>query len=171
MSDAPCKQKALEIVNTYEKTNHGLLDKGLSSFDTCQILFEPELEELRIRIEYHINMFAKYLGIKEVYLSNNWFNVMEKDGIVKPHRHEGSVISGAYYIRAPEGSAKLHFVNPLIPFKMTEVYSFETEYNKTSQNVECLEDLMVLFPSWLEHFTDSNNGENRTVISFNTRLP
>jgi hypothetical protein len=30
------------------------------------------------------------------------------------------------------------------------------------------EDLLILFPSWLEHYTNENNNDKRTVISFNT---
>ena len=27
---------------------------------------------------------------------------------------------------------------------------------------------LVLFPSWLEHYTEENNTENRVTVSFNT---
>ena len=78
------------------------------------------------------------------------------------------VQSGAYYIRAPEGSSKLHFSRPLNPLRTNELIQFSNPYNLSEYVVPVQEDLLVLFPSWLEHYTDENNNSLRTVISFNT---
>lgn len=168
MSDIACKQRLLEILDNEETQPHELVENGQSNFGFSQILFHPELEELKNAIEHNLNRYTKNLGVQPVMIANNWFNIMNKGSKVVRHRHEGSVISGAYYPRAPEGSTKLHFVNPLIPYRMTEIYSYETPYSRFEQNVDCMEDLMILFPSWLEHYTEINDTENRTVISFNT---
>ena len=170
MSKLKCKDILLEIIDNSQKEKHDLVENGQSSFGLTPILFYKEVEELKNYIDFNLQNYAKHLGLKPLSITNNWFNIMHQDSRVVRHRHEGSVVSGAYYPRAPEGSTKLHFVNPLAPFKMTEIYTHDTPYSGFGQNVECLEDLMVLFPSWLEHYTETNTTKNRTVISFNTMI-
>ena len=170
MSSIKCKSKLLEIIDNTPSEPHDLVENGKSSFTTAPILFHPQLKELNDTIHFHLDEYAKHLGLRKLRVTNNWFNIMDQGSKVVRHRHEGSLVSGAYYPRAPEGSTKLNFVNPLIPFRMTEIYSHDTPYSGFGQNVECIEDLMVLFPSWLEHFTEENNTTNRTVISFNTMI-
>jgi uncharacterized protein (TIGR02466 family) len=165
----PCKEKALEIIDDAQTHDHHLLSKGKSNFEASGgILFRPELEELKKDIQKSIHQFANMLGTFPITLANNWFNIMEPGGTVYPHRHEGSVISGAYYIRAPEGSSNLHFSSPLKPLRMNEVTEFSNPLNLAESAMPIKEDLLILFPSWLEHYTNENNNDARTVISFNT---
>ena len=169
MSDVNCKEKLIEIIDSSEKVEHALVPNGVSSFETMPILHHPELEELKIKIEHHINKYTKYLGIGPLVVSNNWFNIMDEGSKIRRHNHEASIVSGAYYPRAPEGSSKLRFINPLKPFRMTEMYTHQTPYSCFDQDVECLEDLMILFPSWLFHSSTPHFGEkDRYIISFNT---
>lgn len=170
MSDLQCKSKLLEIIDNSPTEQHDLVAGGRSSFSTTPILFDTQLAELNDKIHFHLDEYSRHLGLKRLQITNNWFNIMGEGNKVVRHRHEGSLISGAYYPRAPQGSTKLHFVNPLTPFRMTEIYNYDTPYSAYSQNVECIEDLMVLFPSWLEHYTEENTTSNRTVISFNTMI-
>jgi uncharacterized protein (TIGR02466 family) len=165
----PCKEKLLEIIDETETKDHYLLTKGKSSFEgNGGILFHPDLEHLRFDIQDSIKKYSTMLGTFPIQLANNWFNVMEPGGAVNPHRHEGSIISGAYYVRAPEGSASLHFSSPLKPLRMNEVTQHANDYNEGEHDIPCMEDLLVLFPSWLEHYTNENPNDSRTVVSFNT---
>ena len=169
MAGHPCKEKALEMIDSLETESHPLLNRGKSNFEgSGGFLFRPELEELRIDIQDAVNTFSSMLGTFPIQISNNWFNIMEPGGVVHPHRHEGSVISGAYYIRAPEGSSNLHFSSPLKPLRMNEITQFSNPLNLAEAHIPCSEDTLVLFPSWLEHYTDENHNSERTVISFNT---
>ena len=51
---------------------------------------------------------------------------------------------------------------------MLERAQYPNPFNVTEQYVTCTEDTLVLFPSWLEHYTNENDNDSRTVISFNT---
>lgn len=168
MSNHPCKQIALDIIDSTETTNHQLVNKGSSSFDTSNILFHPSLEQLKNDIHSSVKKYATLAGNFPLVIANNWFNKMNHGGSVIPHRHEGSVISGAYYIRAPIGSSSLHFSSPLKPLRMYDLSNNTTKFNEAYHTIPCVEDLLVLFPSWLEHYTDENDNNERTVISFNT---
>lgn len=169
MAGHPCKEKALEIIDETVTNDHHLLSNGKSNFYMSGgFLFHPELTELCNDIQQQIHKYSTLLGTFPIHLANNWFNIMEPNGVVHPHRHEGSVVSGAYYIRAPEGSSSLHFSSPLKPLRMNEVTQNVNSLNLSEEAMPIKEDLMILFPSWLEHFTNENNNTERTVISFNT---
>ena len=169
MAGHPCKERALEIIDETDTHDHHLLSNGRSDYDgQGGFLYHPELKELCNDIQDHIRKYSTLLGTFPIHLANNWFNIMLPNGVVHPHRHEGSVVSGAYYIRAPEGSSSLHFSSPLKPLRMNEVTQNPNPLNLAEDSVPIKEDLMILFPSWLEHFTDKNNNAERTVISFNT---
>ena len=168
MSNHSLKSKTLEIIENTELTDHSLLENGVSSFASESILDHPELIDLKKDITNSIKKYTSVGGYSPLKLGNSWFNQMRNGGAVIPHRHEGSVLSGAYYIKAPEGSSNLYFSSPLKPYRMNDIFSTETPFNEYQHCIPCYEDLMVLFPSWLEHYTDKNENDTRTVISFNT---
>ena len=84
------------------------------------------------------------------------------------HRHEGSVLSGAFYLKVDNDSVPLRFKSPLLPYKMNDMYQrMDNQYASTGVMLKPSNGQLVLFPSWLEHETDPECGE-RCVISFNT---
>ena len=70
--------------------------------------------------------------------------------------------------KGKEGSSSLHFSSPLAPLRMNQLTESSNPLNVSEYAIPCAEDLLILFPSWLEHYTDKNNNDLRTVISFNT---
>lgn len=161
--------KALSIIDTTKLDEHGLLANGKSSWGSPPILDDPELFNLRVDIEKCVNQYRAMNGFASLRIANSWFNVMNVGGIVKPHRHEGSVVSGAFYIKADENSSNLVFNSPLKPYRMNDIVAENpTEYSSYSQEIKCSQGTLVLFPSWLEHETNENQSDTRTVISFNT---
>lgn len=171
-SEHPLVQKTLDIIDSTKMENHALLENGVSSFDDYEhkraILDLPELHQLNHDIQNCVHQFGLISGYMNIRLANSWFNIMHQGGIVRPHRHEGSVVSGAYYIRAPEGSSNLYFTSPLKIYRMFDIVNNSSVYSEYEQEIECKEGTLVLFPSWLEHGTRENYSDNRTVISFNT---
>ena len=51
---------------------------------------------------------------------------------------------------------------------MCELYSTVTEFNAAKTILPVQEGYLFLFPSWLEHGTNTNTTNERYVISFNT---
>ena len=64
--------------------------------------------------------------------------------------------------------AHLIFKSPLHPYKMYEYTAKETQLNANLMETPCEQGTLVLFPSWLEHYTEENETDNRVTISFNT---
>lgn len=149
---------------------HGLVCNADSSYGTSMtpILSQFSVRRLRARIENLVKEMAQDLQMPPTQISNSWFNIMGQGQRVKPHRHEISVISGALYVEAPEGSVGLNFHSPLSQCRMAEMLLGSNEYNENFHTIECKEGQLVLFPSWLEHSTEINQSSRRVVVSFNT---
>lgn len=160
-----------QIEKIISKSNcgpHGLLNFGDSSYNLdLPILEHPELEFLTDRIEICISDYTDRTGLKNLKIINSWFNRTSSGHYVKEHRHERSVVSGAFYFNLSEEVSPLIFKSPLFPYKMIDMYEKVTPYSETYAAIKPENGMLIVFPSWLEHRTDMEVGE-RTVISFNT---
>jgi len=144
-------------VSTYFPGNTHLLD-----------LNTPLIKKLRSQIENSLDEYTAHTGLIPTTLSNSWLSIMNKDTELLAHRHEASVLSGAYYPKVPTDSVGLTFVNPLKPYTMCMVNQHTTQYNAEHGTLPAQEGVLYIFPSWLEHRSEPNQSDGRAVISFNT---
>jgi hypothetical protein len=136
-------EKIFKILYSTQAREHGLVTGGVSSYNYgMPILEHPQLFDLKKIIQKHLNEYYP----KPLQIINSWFNTMNVGDELKIHKHEDSIVSGAFYVNVRENSV------PLI---------FSTEQIKPKNG------LLVLFPSEMEHYTEPEK-EQRTVISFNT---
>lgn len=119
----------------------------------------PETEKLKIEIFNRVN----YVSGKEMRCKQFWMLYMNAGGSVPQHNHKNNYqlhpeeyYSIAYYPVAPEGGANIHFVG---------------SYCNTLQSrimVEAKPGKLVIFNSFLDHYTDRHWGEQpRVCISAN----
>jgi uncharacterized protein (TIGR02466 family) len=101
-----------------------------------------------------------------------WANVNEPGYQHRIHAHSNNFISGVYYLTAPENAGGIVFHDPrkqhqvLLP-SVTTV----TEMNSTVTRLPAVEGQMLLFPSWLEHYTERNEAPlPRISLAFNLML-
>jgi hypothetical protein len=135
--------KILKILRSTQTREHGLVGDGISSYNYGMPILEyPELFGLKTIIQKHLKEYHP----KPLQIINSWFNTMNVGDELKIHKHEESIVSGAFYINVGDNSV------PLI---------FSTEQVKPKNG------LLVLFPSEMEHYTEPER-EQRTVMSFNT---
>lgn len=152
-----------------ESHEHLLLNGGKSSYGTNQHILDVQIfSNLKNAIQECLYDYCTRLGIYKVEISNSWFSLTNKNGSLNLHRHEGSVVSGAFYPKIENSIAPLRFRNPLTPYKMNELYENVDSFYAVQKNlIDPHEGMLILFPSWLEHDTDKEIGE-RIVISFNS---
>lgn len=147
--------------------SHKLLHGGISSIGPSQnFLDDPDMGLLRSAMHVAINDYVQSVGLIPVMITNSWFNYGSE--WTKAHRHEGSVISGAFYPDSTEGYANLQFESPIKPVRMNDLFNSTTEYSSYICEITPKPGLLVLFPSWLIHSTEKNKVDNKIVISFNT---
>ena len=129
----------------------------------------PEFEKLKRDIENRLVDYTRTVGIAGVELTKSWFNIQEAEGHVAEHRHDISIVSGAYYPYVDEGSAPIVFKNPNLGPKIAERPERNTEFSTDGMEFFPKTGMLVLFPSWLYHRTYFNKTKKRITISFNTR--
>jgi uncharacterized protein (TIGR02466 family) len=95
-----------------------------------------------------------------------------------PHNHNPNIISGAFYVRVPEGmqSGEIVFLDPRMNLNASVSRNLQEKgqlppWNKTSiSHAPHLGDL-IIFPSWLLHYVNAFSAPDpeaqRIVISFN----
>jgi len=97
----------------------------------------------------------------------SWINIHDRGGFNFLHLHDGTMLSGVFYLQAPEGSGRLTFRDPRpgvlhSPFKGAGVNA----HNEIQLTPEA--GLAVLFPNWLEHYVEPHDSDTpRIAISFN----
>lgn len=161
----------IKIIEETERTQFHLVSGGESTFSpVADLLGHPNLVDLRSELMKCVNDYCHRLGTHPVDIVESWFNITPPGGRLELHRHEGSAISGALYpCLNGQDVAPLLFKSPLLPYKMNELYrpGAESQHAFGFNTVWPSQGLLILFPSWLEHKTDTEIG-NRTVVSFNT---
>jgi hypothetical protein len=103
----------------------------------------PELTGLRNIFKQYVRLYCNKYDIPPLKFINSWFNISQAGNKLKAHKHEESIVSGAFYI---SGST------PLI-FPDTSIHPYP--------------GLLVIFSSDLVHYTEEET-EERIIISFNT---
>jgi hypothetical protein len=134
------ENKLLQI----ETNSHGLVSKGVSTYNHgIPVLMYPEMIGLKNTIKQYVRLYCNKYNISPLKFINSWFNISQPGNKLKAHKHEESIISGAFYI-----SGK----TPLI-FPDTSINPYP--------------GMLVIFSSDLVHYTEEET-EQRIVISFNT---
>jgi uncharacterized protein (TIGR02466 family) len=166
-SDVSNVMDIVESIKTESKGYNGLIAKGERSESSRFLEKHPELKSI---IQNCIDNYTEELGLIKNKISYSWCNHYSKEGTIKPHRHELSVVSGAYYPFVDGYGGQLVFDNPCSIFKINEVTKDFNEYNRQDFRFDIFPGLLILFPSWLTHYTENNQAENRFVISFDTTI-
>ena len=123
-------------------------------FDSC-------LDEIRVSCQYDCDRFA---------ITSSWFNrALPRSGMkLNVHRHSMSFFSAVYYLT--DGSPTV-FEDPVIHRTQAqlEVLRVHDQESSPHQTIDAEAGKLIIFPSWLFHFSAPHIGdEDRYIISFNT---
>lgn len=133
-------------------------------------------EDLAKLLQTHANAFAAHLqmdlGGKRLKLDNIWVNVLEPGGSHSGHIHPHCVLSGTYYVTAPDGASSIRFEDPRLPLMMAAPSPLETadEQHRRFIHVAPKAGDVLLWESWLRHEVPPNRAPSaRVSVSFNYR--
>ena len=149
---------------------HGTLMKGTSSYlggYDCA-LTRLAMHDLQKEIQNCINEYCNEAGIENNIIINSWCNELHEGGRVRRHRHDKSILSGAYYPVSDPDDCPLIIENPNTVFKMTETKVRETDTNIENIFIPTTAGKLVIWPSYLYHSTQRHGSDKRYTISFNT---
>jgi len=144
----------LLIKNGYRSKTNSFLDRKL----WLREIFQKE-----------INEYTDDYGVIPSKISYSWCNKYTKNGIITPHKHEMSIVSGVYYPLVQGKNSFLRIKNPCNPFKVNEISYRSTKFNMQEFEIPIEENMLILFPSWVDHYSE-NQAEIKYVISFDTEI-
>jgi uncharacterized protein (TIGR02466 family) len=150
-------------------TSYSSLD-DLPQRATC---FERLVRLLKPHAETFVDQLQLDLRGKRLKLDNLWVNVLEPGGSHTGHIHPHCVLSGAYYVRVPDGASSLKFEDPRLPMMMASPAPREDaeEAHRRFVYVAPKAGDLLLWESWLRHEVPPNRAASaRISISFNYRL-
>jgi uncharacterized protein (TIGR02466 family) len=108
------------------------------------------------------------MGVPDIaFHLQSWINMHDRGGFNFLHVHEGSLLSGSFYLKVPPGSGKFVFRDPRPG--VVHGYAKGAVANGYS-DIHLAPDagLLVLFPCWMEHYVEPHNSdEPRICIAFN----
>ena len=106
------------------------------------------------------------------YISECWANLSRVGDDHPRHNHPNAMLSGVYYVRAPENCGAITFYDPRPQASVLyPAVQDSTPHNSHRHTIGPGEGLLILFPSWLEHSVERNeSGNERLSISFNVML-
>ena len=145
------------------------IGKGTTSSRQVEnLLHINEFADMKKTIEERLNEYCDDAGLEPVDIGKSWINHQVQEGYVASHRHELSIVSGAYYPIVEEGSASIVFESPIRTPRMSEIHNKATNFTADKMEFEPKSGMLILFPSWLYHSSLPNKTAKRITISFNT---
>ena len=150
------------------KTSSRYFDVISKTHKAANFLDQKEFKLIKQDIQNCVDEYCVTCGLEQAIIAKSWFNIQEEEGHVNEHRHELSIVSGAYYPYCEEDSAPIVFTSPILGPKMAEIHNNATEFTSDKMEFHPRSGMLVLFPSWLYHRSLYNKTNKRLTISFNT---
>ena len=98
-----------------------------------------------------VNSLLKDINCFSVNLQDIWFQQYERNDEHGWHTHRGN-FTGVYYLEFDKSSPKTEIIDP---------------YSKRKTTIKAREGDMIFFPSHIKHRAPINNGNRKTIISWN----
>lgn len=159
--------------------SEGRKKSNVLGWQSNDIQEEEEVQNLIFEVNNQLKELHEYCRFKsdtQLVLNNMWININKKYSYNQNHIHSDSFFSGVFYVKVPEKSGFINFENPssLQKVFMQQYKHFLNnlnEFTAESWTYSPHPNMMVLFPSWIEHNVDQNlSDSDRISIAFNTRL-
>jgi uncharacterized protein (TIGR02466 family) len=141
--------------------------QGWNSEDMA-VLARPEFAALNQAIRAACAGALSEMGLQNVAFSlQSWINLHDRGGFNFLHMHEGSLLSGSYYISVPPGSGHFVFRDPR-PGVLTGSIKGGVPNGHADVHLTPSAGLLVLFPCWMEHYVEPHeNDAPRITLAFN----
>ncbi len=140
---------------------------GWNSADKA-ILNRPVFSDLHAAIRACCDYAFTQMGQQgRSFAVESWINIHDRGGFNFLHMHDGTLLSGVFYLQAPSGSGHLIFRDPRPGVLNTPLKGEGANANREILLAPAA-GLVALFPHWLEHYVEPHGNDTpRIAISFN----
>jgi uncharacterized protein (TIGR02466 family) len=132
------------------------------------VLERPEFAALKQAIHAACASALSEMGQSNIKIFlQSWVNLHDRGGFNFLHLHEGSLLSGSFYISVPSGSGQFVFRDPR-PGVIHGYVKGGVPNGHADIHLTPSAGLLVLFPCWMEHYVEPHDSdEPRIAIGFN----
>lgn len=96
-----------------------------------------------------------------------WVNLHDPGGFNTLHLHPNVLLSGCYYLQVPDGAGPLVFRDPR-PGPLLVAFQGDGPHCKVSQACSPKPGQLLVFPNWLDHRVEPNDGDMaRIAVAMN----
>ena len=147
-----------------------IIEDPLDAFATQQtpsdFFIEPLCEAITTLVHEVMVQSYRYASY-DIDITSMWGNVQRHGNHCFKHTHANSIFSGVFYINENQDFPPIQFHRP--PESSFDIIvDDENEFNRGKIFLYPKTDMIVIFPSWLEHDVPVNtSGQDRLSISFN----
>jgi uncharacterized protein (TIGR02466 family) len=141
--------------------------QGWNSEDMA-VLEQPAFAALQPAVRAACAAALGEMGRSNIAFSlQSWINMHDRGGFNFLHMHEGSFLSGSFYLSAPPGSGQFVFRDPR-PGVLHGCVKGGVPNGHADVHLTPSAGLLVLFPCWMEHYVEPHaSDEPRITIAFN----
>jgi uncharacterized protein (TIGR02466 family) len=141
--------------------------QGWNSAD-MRILEQPDFAPLQTVIRAACVSALGEMGQGRLpFRLQSWVNMHDRGGFNFLHLHEGSLLSGSFYLSVPPASGDFVFRDPR-PGVLHSYVKGAVPNGHSDIHLKPSAGLLVLFPCWIEHYVEPHGSdEPRITIAFN----
>ena len=146
-----------------------------SYFTDRSVIEDAKLHELKRQAIACGEEFIRWFGVAgcALELERSWINVFRPGMQETEHSHEGSVLSGVYYVEAPDNCGDLVFQDPIGARRAHRAFTrtnAQTQQAAMQISYSPKAGRLVFFESWLPHAVSGNKSDKtRISIAINLR--
>jgi uncharacterized protein (TIGR02466 family) len=139
---------------------------GWNSTD-MNVLGQPAFAELQQAVRAACAAALAQMGRSTPFSLQSWINLHDRGGFNFLHLHEGSLLSGGFYLQVPPGSGQFVFRDPR-PGVLHGCIKGAVPNGHSDIHLTPSAGLLVLFPCWMEHYVEPHdNDAPRITLAFN----
>jgi uncharacterized protein (TIGR02466 family) len=164
-------QKYCYLQKDKDPTGRKLSNRG--GWQSQDLPLERDLKFLVDHIIDSCSIAMSHYGFHNTKLSfgNSWINISSGSDTNNCHNHQGSFLSGVYYVKVNENSGHINFYRDFNQSFITSSYAPVVHRTPLTRDVVAYTPKvgrLIVFPSNLVHeVTSSIDDEDRISISFN----
>jgi uncharacterized protein (TIGR02466 family) len=165
-------QKIIKECLSLKEESQGRICTNIGGWQSNDILNNKVFDDLVTEVISTCFDVSNVLKLKIVGQIKYWANVNQYSHFNRQHIHPGCILSAVYYAKCSDNSGEIVFLNPpynIMGYSWANSITDYNNYNSTEYKIFPEEGLLVVFPSWLEHYVGVNQdkSQDRISISFN----
>lgn len=164
----PAWQAAVEAMRAQSSAAAGRSNRhGWNSAKT--VFAEPAFAILRQAVQAAFGHAFGQMGLNKDtrFRVEAWANVHENGAYNTAHLHQNVLLSGCFYLAAPEGSGAIIFRDPRPGASLSQFHGTGANNHQTVR-VQPKTGSLLVFPNWLEHAVETHEGTTpRIAIAIN----